>query len=121
MGLGPSASRPSGHNTKRSATAGRFFICRINPRGAGTVLKTDWLPMAAGVRVLCSAPSKQTPKGVQATADNALVVAHFAELSQLVENLFCNQVVRGSSPRFSTKADDTGKGSRAGRGNCVPR
>nr|DAG92003.1 MAG TPA: hypothetical protein [Ackermannviridae sp.] len=29
MGLGPSASRPSGHNTKRSATAGRFFICCI--------------------------------------------------------------------------------------------
>lgn len=56
MGLGPSASRPSGHNTKRSATAGRFFICRINPRGAGAVLKTEWLPMAAGVRVLYSAP-----------------------------------------------------------------
>lgn len=28
-----------------------------------------------------------------------------AGLSQLVENLFCNQDVWGSSPQFSTKAD----------------
>nr|DAF32269.1 MAG TPA: hypothetical protein [Ackermannviridae sp.] len=29
MGLGLSVSRPSSHNIKRSATAGRFFICCI--------------------------------------------------------------------------------------------
>nr|DAO90881.1 MAG TPA: hypothetical protein [Caudoviricetes sp.] len=28
---------------------------------------------------------------------------------------------KGARPMCSTKADDTGKGSRAGRGNCVPR
>lgn len=86
----------------------RSFLCRINPQGAGAVLKAS-CRKCDGVRVLCSAPSKQTPKGVQATADNALVVAHFAGLAQLIEHLFCNQTARGSSPRFSTNAYDAGK------------
>ena len=38
MGLGPSASRPSGHNTKRSATAGRFFYLQNKPAGSGSGL-----------------------------------------------------------------------------------
>lgn len=38
MGLGPSASRPSGHNTKRSATAGRFFYLQNKPARSGNGL-----------------------------------------------------------------------------------
>lgn len=62
MGLGPSASRPSGHNTKRSAAAGRFFICCIASRklgltsqyGKGAAFRSNG---AAKVQDLCAVPT----------------------------------------------------------------
>lgn len=44
-----------------------------------------------------------------------------AGLSQLVENLFCNQDVWGSSPQFSTNADDAGNKARISAALAVPR
>ena len=88
----------------KPARCGSGLENRVSPKAMGFV--SSVLRQMAGSQPVCVSGRGIPHKWWQWSCKRQ--AAH-AGLTQLVEYLFCNQMARDSSPRFSTNGDDVGK------------